>query len=97
MHIDGLIWLDEVVDKLQWKHNIETHEVEEVFKNKPYIVFKEKGRLYVGEDVYLALGKTEAGRYLFVLFIYKKDRKALVLTARSMTKSEKRFYEKKKK
>ncbi len=97
MNIEGLIWLDEVVDKLQWKHDIETYEVEEVFKNGPYIVFKEKGHLYLREDVYLALGKTNEGRYLFVLFIYKKDRKALILSARNMTKTEKHRYEKKKK
>lgn len=96
MNINGLIWLDEVVDKLQWKHDLETHEVEEVFKNNPYVVFKQKGRLYIGEDVYLALGKTDSGRHLFVLFIYKKDQKALILTARVMTKTESHLYEKKK-
>jgi hypothetical protein len=33
-----------------------------------------------GEDVYMALGQTEAGRYLTVLFIHKKTKDALSLT-----------------
>jgi hypothetical protein len=35
MTIDGFIWIDTFVDKIQRKHSIEPDEVEEVFKNKP--------------------------------------------------------------
>ena len=45
-----------------------------------------------GEDVYLALGQTEAGRYLAVLFIYKRTKEALILSARDMAKKERRLY-----
>jgi uncharacterized DUF497 family protein len=49
-----------------------------------------------GEDVYMALGQTNAGRYLTVLFIYKKKAKeALILSARDMAKKERKRYEKK--
>ena len=45
------------------------------------------------EDVYVALGRTEAGRYLAVFFVYKATREALILTARDMTHKERRKYE----
>jgi hypothetical protein len=45
-----------------------------------------------GEDVYAALGRTEAGRYLVIFFVYKKDRRVLILSARDMTDSERRRY-----
>jgi uncharacterized DUF497 family protein len=45
-----------------------------------------------GEDVYAAYGQTDSGRYLMVIFIYKKTYEALVLTARDMTQTEKRLY-----
>jgi len=54
----------------------------------------EKGKRE-GEDVYLALGQTDAGRYLAVLFIYKKSGEALVLSARDMARGERRWCEKK--
>jgi len=36
----------------------------------------EKGDI-PGEDVYSALGQTEAGRFLIVFFVYKKTKEAL--------------------
>ncbi|WP_293153294.1 MULTISPECIES: hypothetical protein [unclassified Microcoleus] len=40
-----------------------------------------------GEDVYLALGQTDAGRYLAVLFIYKPSDRSLILSARDMAEN----------
>ena len=71
MKIEGIIWLRDVVDKLALKHHIETQGVEEALSGKPKFRFVEKGERE-GEGVYLALGRTSAGRYLSVLFIYKK-------------------------
>jgi uncharacterized DUF497 family protein len=48
-----------------------------------------------GEDVYLALGQTYAGRYLTVLFIYKFSSQALILSARNMAKKERKLYDRK--
>lgn len=96
IRISDIIWTEEVVDKLQWKHNVSPDEVEEILYYNPYIVFKEKGRRNTQEDLYIAFGTTESGRYLFVLFILKIGKKALILTARDMTKSERRYYERKK-
>ncbi len=94
MKLRGIIWLREIVDKLAFKHHVETHEVEEVLSNRPKIRFVEKGDRK-DENVYLALGRTQAGRYLAILFIYKRTREALILSARNMAVKERRQYAKK--
>lgn len=94
MKIDGLIWLRDIVDKLAWKHRVDPEEVEEALNNQPKIRFVEKGERQA-EDVYLALGQTDAGRYLAVLFIYKKTKEALILSARDMANKERKQYGKK--
>ncbi len=53
MRITGVIWLRGVVDKLAYKHRLETLEVEEVLSNRPKIRLVEKGKR-PGEDVYMA-------------------------------------------
>ena len=44
------------------------------------------------DSLSVALGKTEAGRYLTVLFIYKLTREALILSARDMAQKERKMY-----
>ena len=91
MRIKGLLWLDEIVDKLDYKHNVTQLEVREVFNGKPLFRFVEKGHRS-GENVYLAMGQTEAGRYLIVIFILKHDQRAFILSARDMSRSERKQY-----
>ena len=92
MKIEGLIWFDEIIEKLLRKHNIYQNEVRDVLANQPYFRFVEKGHR-PGENMYAAMGQTNAGRYLIVFFVYKKDRRAIVLSARDMTKAERKRYE----
>lgn len=92
--IDDIIWLDRIVEKLAWKHNVLPSEVDEVLSGNCRIFKKEKGKVE-GEHLYNALDKTERGRYLSVFFIKKLDKKALIVTARDMNRSERRRYEKK--
>ncbi len=94
MKIEGILWLKEVVDKLARKHRVRTAEVEQAFSNRPKFYFVQRGERK-GEDVYLALGQSAAGRYLAVLFIYKRTKEALVLSARDMARKERKLYEKK--
>ena len=94
MRINGIIWLRDVIDKLAFKHRVAQEEVEEVFENRPKYRFLEKGER-AGEDVYVALGQSDAGRYLAVMFIYKKSKDALILSARAMAPKERRLYGKK--
>lgn len=94
MRIAGVIWLRDVLDKLQWKHDVTLEEVEEVLSQRPRYRRIEKGHLH-DEDLYAAFGRTRAGRYLTVFFIYKATREALVISARDMTRKEKKSYGKK--
>jgi uncharacterized DUF497 family protein len=91
MKIENLIWLQNIIDKLAFKHQVETGEVEEVFGNRPKIRLVQKGYRR-GEDVYMALGRSDAGRYLAVIFIIKEHNNALILSARDMAKKERRQY-----
>jgi len=94
VNIEGIIWLRNIVDKLAFKHHVEIYEVEEMLNNRPKIRFVEKGERK-GEDIYMALGRTEGGRYLTVLFIHKKTKEALILSARDMAEKERKLYERK--
>lgn len=94
MRIEGIIWLSTIVQKLARKHKVEIEEVEEVLANSARFRFVQRGDRWE-EDVYMALGQTDAGRYLAVLFIYKKTQEALILSARDMSPKERRLYGKK--
>jgi len=94
MRIEEIIWLDVIVDKLAVKHGVETEEVEEVLSNNPRFRFVESGTR-IGEDVYMASGQTDGGRYLSVLFIHKATGDALILSARDMAGWERKRYERK--
>ncbi|MBL8187576.1 MAG: BrnT family toxin [Acidobacteria bacterium] len=94
MRINEIIWLDAIVDKLARKHGVDVDEAEEVFDSKPQFRFVEKGDR-AGEDVYMASGQTNGGRYLTVLFIRKANGDALILSARDMANWERKRYERK--
>ena len=94
MNIDDFIWLPDIVDKLVVKHHVTQEEAEEIFFNRPKYRFTESGH-HSGEDVYAALGQTDAGRYLVVFFIRKTGDRALILSARDMDQKERRRYERK--
>lgn len=94
MKIEGFIWLEDVVEKLLAKHRVTQSEVEEVFSNSPAFRFVEKGHR-PKENVYAASGRSDAGRRLICFFVHKQGNQALVLSARDMTDSERKRYEKK--
>ena len=94
MKVTGIIWLRNVVDKLAWKHSVTTEEVEEIFNRAPRYRCIEAGDVD-GEDLYTALGRTNAGRYLIVFFIHKATGEALIVSARAMTKKERSVYARK--
>jgi uncharacterized DUF497 family protein len=94
MKVTGIVWLRSVADKLAWKHNITTDEVEQVFNRSGRFRYIETGDVE-GEDLYAVLGQTEAGRYLVVYFVHKVTAEALIVSGREMTKKERRAYAKK--
>lgn len=91
MEVYEVIWRNQFVEKLATKHNVSTNEVEEVLFGHPFVRFWQKGET-AGEDLYLAYGQTNAGRYLVVFFICKPRHMALPISARNMTNSERRYY-----
>ena len=91
MQIDEIIWQQQFVEKLAIKHGVEKTEVEEVLRNHPRFRFVSKGNR-AGEDVYSAAGQTDTGRYLIVFFIRKSNRRALIISARDMDRTERRNY-----
>jgi len=92
--INGIIWLDSVIEKISIKHGVSCEEIRQILQKRTMFRFIEKGHR-TNENVYAALGQTEAGRYMIVFFIYKSDHRILILTARDMTVAERRRYEKK--
>jgi uncharacterized protein len=94
VRIDGIIWLENVERKIWEKHRVRSSEVEAILDSRPHVRFVETG-LREGEDLYAALGQTDAGRHLIVYFLYKpQSHEALVVTARGMTRKERRQYAK---
>jgi uncharacterized DUF497 family protein len=94
VRIREIIWLPEIIEKLEWKHQVFPYEVREALNNKPRIFFRETGHVE-GEHLYEALSRTNAGRYLAVFFIRKPPDKALIISAREMDQKERRRYGKK--
>ena len=92
MYIDDFIWLPDMLEKLAVKHQVTQDEVEEIFWNHPHFRFVESGYRQ-GEHVYAAMGQTDAGRYLIVVFIQKPGHLALIVSARDMEPKERRRYE----
>lgn len=91
MRIEGILWLEPIVEKLWRKHRVDTEEVAEVLEGRPKIRFVEKGHRS-DENLYAALGRTEAGRYLCVFFVHKADKSALIISARDMDSAERERY-----
>ncbi len=87
MRISTFLWDDRNIDHVA-AHGAEPWEVEQVFGQAPKV---RRAR----DDRHLALGRTQAGRYLVVVFRYLGNGVVRVLTAREMSVKERRSYGKK--
>jgi uncharacterized DUF497 family protein len=96
MTITDIIWLTQFVDKIESKHGVSTDEVEQMLSSRPRIQRIERGTLE-DEDLYRAIGQTDAGRYLAVFFVYKGRGRALVISARDVSQRERKNYGRRKK
>jgi len=92
MEMNFIICPDRIQEKLISKHRVTLEEARQVMLSRPRIRFAEKG--YVEDnDVYVAFGQTFSGRYLAIFFVYKPDEKtAIIISARNMTKKERKAY-----
>ena len=90
--IARVVWLEDIVEKLHWKHNVVEVEVIEVFENHPPF-HRKQGALVPGEDVYAGYERTNQQRPLSIFFVYTRDKRAIIVSARDMTKKERRRYD----
>jgi len=73
------------------KHRVSDDECEEVFFNLPVVLSPDETHS-AHEARYHALGKTNAGRQLFIAFTHRGDR-IRIISARNMTRKERRAYD----
>lgn len=89
----GFQWDQGNIDKNLIKHNVENWESEQVFFNKPILILDDP-RHSIPEKRWAAFGKTDADRFLTVIFTKRGDL-IRVISARDMHKKERRFYDEK--
>ena len=95
MQIDYIVCPDDIEEKLAKKHHVTLREARQALLNEPRIRFAEKG-FTEGEDVYVAFGQTFGGRYLSVFFVFKPSgNTAVIISARDMSKKERKSYARK--
>ena len=86
MTITEIAWDSDTITHIA-RHAVEPKEVEAVcFSNKVSILC---GR----GKTYYALGQTDTGRYLTVIFRYLGRNKAKIITARAMSEAERKYYQ----
>ncbi|MDQ2808290.1 MAG: BrnT family toxin [Chloroflexota bacterium] len=85
---DGLDWIEEIVEKLSRKHNIQPYEVEECFDQLKYKI--RTGR----NNTYYLYSQSHSGRYLFIVFVWR-TRLIRVISARDMDPQERVQYRRK--
>lgn len=87
----GFQWDEGNADKNWIKHRVSRTECEEVFFNEPLLVTSDIGH-YGVEPMFYALGQTDTGRLLFIVFTIRGEL-VRVISARDMSKREKKEYE----
>ena len=87
----GFEW-DEGNSEKNWvRHHVTMPECEQVFFNQPLILAGNEERSQ-SEQRYYALGQTDDGRRLFIVFIVRGEL-VRVISARDMSRRERRVYD----
>lgn len=89
-------WDDKNINKNWETHKVKYTEIEDVFLNNPIVVDIDNSKLLYNEDRKIAYGLTNDARLLFVVFT-NRNKKVRVISARDMSKKDRRFYEETKK
>lgn len=87
----GFQWDEGNAEKNWIKHKVSRVECEEVFFNEPLLVAADVKRSGT-EPRFYALGQTDEGRLLFVVFTVRETL-IRVISARDMSRREKKEYE----
>ncbi|MCD6354494.1 MAG: BrnT family toxin, partial [Prolixibacteraceae bacterium] len=75
------------------RHGVSQSECEQVFFNEPLIVFDDV-KHSSNEKRWFLLGRTDTGRFLFLVFTVRKNL-LRVISARYMNKKERKIYNEK--
>ncbi len=86
----GFQWDDGNKDKNWLKHKVTNYECEQIFFNQPFIVNYDSKHSDTEQRFY-ALGQTDLGRKLFVVFTIR-NKKIRIISARDMSKKEREIY-----
>lgn len=86
----GFQWDISNTEKSWLKHKVSPSECEQVFFNLPLIAYDDI-KHSEEEDRYFVLGKTDASRFLFIVFSVRKNN-IRVISARIMNKKERQVY-----
>lgn len=89
--IVGFHWDEGNVDKNRIMHNVENWECEQIFFNAPLLIIDDP-RHSAKEERWAAFGHTDEGRLLTVIFT-KRGSLIRIISARDMSRKERRFYE----
>jgi len=93
--VDGSDWDKGSLQKSRQKHKVSPVECEEVFFNTPLIVEPDAAHSS-SESRYFSLGRTDAGRSLFIVFTIR-GKKMRIISARDMSRKERNAYDEKSK
>ena len=88
----GFQWDEENAAKNWESHDVTQAECEETFFNQPFVVRRDWRHSQTESRCY-GLGRTDAGRLLFIAFAIRGD-KVRVISARDMTPAESQRYPK---
>jgi uncharacterized protein len=92
--ITGFDWDSGNARKSVDKHDVSQAEAEQMFFNEPLLVVPDER--HSGEEIRLhALGQTDAGRMLHVMFTLRQNETLIrVISARDMSRKERNIYDK---
>jgi uncharacterized protein len=88
MKIVEFIWTEDRIEHIA-QHQVDPEEVEQVCIGNPFVLRTKSDGI---NPVYIALGQTDAGRYLACIVIQMPRGKGYPVTARPMTGKERRRY-----
>jgi hypothetical protein len=88
LYIEALEIDDHILEKIETKHNISFHEVEEACFSEDCHTRRSK------EGLYKIFSQTQAGRFVLVVLVNRGAGVWNIVTARQMTENERRLYAK---
>ena len=86
----GFEWDKQNSEKIWRKHKVSPFECEQIFFNQPLVVAPDEAHSHTEARFYV-LGRTDAGRLLFLVFSTRKNM-VRVVSARDMSRPEREVY-----